>query len=73
MYAELRKVRTNNETKTENAMIIKPARRTESVQEYYFSRKLKEIDRMNAERDAAGEERIINLGIGAPDPGKSES
>ena len=44
-------------------MIIKPARRTESVQEYYFSRKLKEIDRMNAERDAAGEERIINLGI----------
>lgn len=48
-------------------MIIKPARRTESVQEYYFSRKLKEIDRMNAERDAAGEERIINLGIGAPD------
>ena len=67
MYAELRKVRTNNETKTENAMIIKPARRTESVQEYYFSRKLKEIDKMNAERDAAGEERIINLGIGAPD------
>lgn len=48
-------------------MIIKPAKRTESVQEYYFSRKLKEIDRMNAERDAAGEERIINLGIGAPD------
>ena len=48
-------------------MIIRPAKRTESVQEYYFSRKLKEIDRMNAERDAAGEERIINLGIGAPD------
>ena len=48
-------------------MIISAAKRTESVQEYYFSRKLKEIDRMNAERDAAGEERIINLGIGAPD------
>ena len=48
-------------------MIIRPAKRTESVQEYYFSRKLKEIDRMNAERDVAGEERIINLGIGAPD------
>ena len=48
-------------------MIIRPAKRTESVQEYYFSRKLKEIGRMNAARDAAGEERIINLGIGAPD------
>ena len=44
-------------------MIIKPAKRTESVQEYYFSRKLKEIDRMNAERP----EPVINLGIGAPD------
>ena len=48
-------------------MIIKPAKRTESVQEYYFSRKLKEIDRMNAERTACGGECIINLGIGAPD------
>ena len=48
-------------------MIILPARRTESVQEYYFSRKLKEIDRMNAERESAGQDRIINLGIGAPD------
>ena len=48
-------------------MIIRPAKRTESVQEYYFSRKLKEIGRMNAARDAAGEERIINLDIGAPD------
>ena len=48
-------------------MIIKPAKRTESVQEYYFSRKLKEIDRMNAERTACGGDRIINLGIGAPD------
>ena len=48
-------------------MIIRPAKRTESVQEYYFSRKLKEIDRMNAGRKAAGQDGIINLGIGAPD------
>ena len=48
-------------------MIIKAAKRTESVQEYYFSRKLKEIAKMNAERDEAGEEPVINLGIGSPD------
>ncbi len=48
-------------------MVIKPAKRTESVQEYYFSRKLKEVAAMNAERAAAGREGIINLGIGAPD------
>ena len=48
-------------------MIIKPARRTESVQEYYFSRKLKEIAQMNAARKAAGEVPVINLGIGSPD------
>ena len=30
-------------------MIIRPADRTASVKEYYFSRKLKEIDSMNAE------------------------
>ena len=48
-------------------MIIHPAKRTESVQEYYFSRKLKEIASMNAERAARGEEPIINLGIGSPD------
>lgn len=48
-------------------MIIKPAKRTESVQEYYFSKKLKEIDRMNAARMADGLPRIINLGIGSPD------
>ena len=48
-------------------MIIKPAKRTESVQEYYFSRKLKEIAQMNAARKAAGEELVINLGIGSPD------
>lgn len=48
-------------------MIIKPAERTSSVQEYYFSRKQKELDALNAGRTARGEDRIINLGIGAPD------
>ena len=48
-------------------MIIRPAKRTESVQEYYFSRKLKEISAMNAERAANGEDPVINLGIGSPD------
>lgn len=48
-------------------MIIKAAKRTESVQEYYFSRKLKEIAEMNAERAVRGEEPVINLGIGSPD------
>lgn len=41
---------------------IRPSRRVESIQEYYFSRKLKEIARLNREgRD------IISLGIGGPD------
>ena len=48
-------------------MIIRPAKRTESVQEYYFSRKLKEIAEMNAARKETGEEPVINLGIGSPD------
>ena len=48
-------------------MIIPPARRTESVREYYFSRKPKEIAALNRERQAAGQPAIINLGIGAPD------
>ena len=48
-------------------MIIKAAKRTESVHEYYFSRKLKEIAAMNAERKEKGEELVINLGIGSPD------
>lgn len=48
-------------------MIIRPAKRTESVQEYYFSRKLKEIAQMNLDRKAAGEAPVINLGIGSPD------
>ena len=48
-------------------MIIKAAKRTESVQEYYFSKKLKEIAAMNAERVSQGMEPVINLGIGSPD------
>lgn len=48
-------------------MIVKPAKRTESVQEYYFSRKLKEIAQMNAQRASEGREPVINLGIGSPD------
>ncbi len=47
--------------------MIKPAKRTESVQEYYFSRKLKEVAALDAERKAAGREGIISLGVGAPD------
>ncbi|MGN0069547.1 MAG: pyridoxal phosphate-dependent aminotransferase [Prevotella sp.] len=40
----------------------RPAARVEAVQEYYFSRKLKEVARLNAEgRD------IISLAIGSPD------
>lgn len=46
-------------------MIIPPAHRTESVQEYYFSRKLKELDALN--KALPDGEKIINLGIGAPD------
>ncbi len=49
-------------------MIVKPAIRTESVQEYYFSRKLAQIDRMR--REGAD---VINLGIGSPDQMPSES
>ena len=47
--------------------MIRPAKRTESVREYYFSRKLKEIAQMNAARAEAGEDPVINLGIGSPD------
>lgn len=43
-------------------MMVKAARRTDQLSEYYFSKKLKEIERMNSE----GME-IINLGIGNPD------
>ena len=41
---------------------IQPANRVSTVQEYYFSKKLKEVAEMNA----AGK-NVINLGIGSPD------
>lgn len=41
---------------------IRPSARVESIKEYYFSRKLKEIARLNAE----GAD-IVSLGIGGPD------
>lgn len=41
---------------------IVPATRVNSVQEYYFSKKLKEVAEMNA----AGK-KVINLGVGSPD------
>ena len=43
-------------------MIIKTADRISSVEEYYFSKKLKEISKLKLEGKA-----IINLGIGSPD------
>ena len=46
----------------ETAKPVRPAKRLETVSEYWFSRKLKEIARLNAEgRD------IVSLGIGGPD------
>ena len=46
---------------------IKPAERLANVSEYYFSRKLKEVARMNAEG-----KNVISLGIGSPDMPPSE-
>jgi LL-diaminopimelate aminotransferase len=50
------------------SMIVKPANRTNTVQEYYFSVKLRQLDQMR--RDGAD---IINLGIGSPDQPPSEN
>lgn len=44
------------------SMIIQASARLNTTEEYYFSKKLKEIARLNQ----AGE-RVINLGIGSPD------
>ena len=41
---------------------IVPAERLGSVSEYYFSRKLKEVAKMNAEG-----KNVISLAIGSPD------
>jgi aspartate/methionine/tyrosine aminotransferase len=49
-------------------MKVKPADRTSNVQEYYFSQKLAQIDKMR--REGAD---IINLGIGSPDQPPSEN
>jgi LL-diaminopimelate aminotransferase len=54
--------------KERNYMKVKPADRTESVREYYFSQKLRQIDEML--RKGAD---IINLGIGSPDQPPSEN
>ena len=43
-------------------LAVRPARRLADVQEYYFSRKLKEVARLNA----AGHD-IVSLAIGCPD------
>lgn len=43
-------------------MIIQPADRLDDLQEYYFSKKLKEVNRLKAEGRP-----IINMGIGNPD------
>ncbi len=48
--------------KEDRAYKIVPAERVGSVEEYYFSKKLKEVAEMNA----AGR-RVINLGVGSPD------
>ncbi len=47
--------------------MIEPAARVSEIQEYYFSRKLKEVARLNAE----GKD-IISLAIGSPDVPPSE-
>ena len=46
---------------------IVPADRLSNVSEYYFSRKLKEVAKMNAEG-----KNVISLGIGSPDMPPSE-
>ena len=53
--------------KENQAYRIAPADRLGGVSEYYFSRKLKEVARMNAE----GKD-VISLGIGSPDMPPSE-
>lgn len=48
--------------KTDIQPIIQPASRLGVVEEYYFSRKLREIAQMRAEG-----KQVVNLGIGSPD------
>jgi len=49
-------------------MKVKPAERINTVEEYYFSRKLRQIDQM---RNAGAD--IISLGIGSPDQPPSDN
>lgn len=49
-------------------MNIKTANRIDTVKEYYFSKKLREIDLLNQQN-----KNIINLGIGSPDLVPNES
>ena len=55
-------------TESNQTYSIKPADRLAQVAEYYFSRKLKEIERLNAE----GKD-IISLAIGSPDMPPSQA
>jgi len=48
--------------KEDKAFNVHPADRVGNIQEYYFSRKLKEVAEMNANG-----KNVINLGIGSPD------
>lgn len=48
--------------------MIKTAKRIEQVEEYYFSRKLQEVRKLDSP-----EKRVINLGIGSPDQPPSEN
>jgi aspartate/methionine/tyrosine aminotransferase len=50
------------ETTASDTIRIRPARRTDAVGEYYFSRKLAEVRALDAP-----ELPVINLGIGSPD------
>lgn len=47
---------------------IEPAERVNSISEYYFSKKLKEVAEMNARG-----KNVINLGVGSPDMPPSEA
>jgi aspartate/methionine/tyrosine aminotransferase len=49
-------------------MKVKPADRINTIEEYYFSRKLRQIDQM---RNAGAD--IISLGIGSPDQPPSDN
>lgn len=48
--------------------MIKTAKRIEQVEEYYFSRKLQEVRKLDSP-----EKRVINLGIGSPDQPPSKN